>query len=350
MQRAVLNDIRSLALEDADVPECPPGGLRLRVKACGVCATDVKIYNYGHRLLQLPRVLGHELAGEIDAVGPMLEGRFSLGQRVAVCAAITCGECRSCLNGYPNMCENLQAYGYHHDGGFQEYMAIPPRSVHCGGVHPMPESISFEEAAIAELLACSINGQRLSDFRFGQTALVLGAGPVGILHALLAHARGCRQVTVADIVPAKLDQAKQIGGDAIDAVLDSSDTKALIAQCRALTHGQGFDQVMICCSAAGAQQAAMDIVAIQGCVNLFGGLPRGKSEVVIDTNQIHYKQCRVVGTHGSLGVDNREAVRLIADRTIDVRPLITDRIGLTELEPALIAGSSGDGLKSVVVF
>src|SRR2546426_638350 len=112
MQRAILTDVKTIRLEDVDRPSCPSNGLVMRVRACSVCATDVKIYNYWHHLLRLPRVLGHELAGEIAAVGSELSGRFAEGQRIAVCAVINCGDCDYCLRGAPSMCVDLEAFGY----------------------------------------------------------------------------------------------------------------------------------------------------------------------------------------------------------------------------------------------
>jgi len=335
MRSAILQDIKKLAFVERDIPACPPDGLRLRVKACGVCATDVKIYNYGHRLLKLPRVLGHELAGIIDEVGAAWTGQFTRGQRVAVCAVINCGACRFCLRSAPSMCEQLEAFGYHYDGGYQEYLIIPAKSVRCGGVQVLPDNVSFEEAALAELLACSLNGQALSDFRFGQSVLIIGSGPVGMLQAMLARARGCGPIYLADVLTEKLKLAKQVCGSALAGTLDSRNRAIFVRDALKLSAGEGFDQVMLCCGVAVAQQVSLELVAKCGCVNFFGGLPQGKSEVVLDTNHIHYKQCRVVGTHGSSVLNNREALRLIAQGQISLQKLVTRRIQLQQLETAL---------------
>jgi len=351
MKRAMLYDVKTLALEDAAVPACPRDGLRMKVRTCSVCATDVKIYNYGHQLLKLPRVLGHELAGELDAVGEELTGQFQPGQRVAVCAVINCGLCDCCLRGAPSMCDNLEAFGYHYDGGYQEYMAIPAKAVRCGGVNVLSDSIAYEEASIAELLACAINGQSLSNFEMGQSVLIIGSGPVGILHAQLARTRGASTVWLADILPEKLTRAQEICGDGLSGTLDNRDAKAFLKKVREITGGRGFDQVMLCCGVGAVQQISLECVAKMGCVNFFGGLPMGKSDVTLDTNLIHYKQCRVVGTHGSSALENRMAIRLIEQGLIDVKGLITGIIGLEELEDTLQLGTEvPKRLKSIVRF
>jgi len=351
IRRAVLHDIKKLVVEDSPRGGCPDDGLVIEVKACAVCATDVKIYNYGHRLIQLPRVLGHETAGVIVSVGKKMQGHFDVGQKVAVCAVVNCCECIYCQRAFPSMCVNLKAFGYHFDGGYQEYMVVPNEAIRCGGVNLLSANISFEQASLAELLACCINGQRLSEFRLGQSVLIIGSGPVGILHARLARNQETSDIYIADIIPAKLQQAQDICGDVLAGTLDSSNSEMFVKQVKEISNGMGFDQVMICCSAAAAQQVALECVAKCGCVNFFGGLPKGKSEVLLDTNHIHYKQCRVVGTHGSSAEDNRIALDMIASNLIDVNPLISETIDLKQLEEALLINEKNSSrLKTVVKF
>ena len=351
MRRAVLYDIRKLVLEEAPKPRCPEEGLLVKVQACAVCATDVKIYNYGHQLVQLPRVLGHEIAGIIEEVSAGLRDRFQSGQAVAVCAVVNCGQCLYCQRAAPSMCERLKAFGYHFDGGYQEVMAVPPEAIRCDGVNVLPNDMDFADASLAELLACCINGQRLSAVGLGQSVLILGAGPVGILHAQLARAQGAARIYLADIDPDRLTLAQSICGRVLTGTLKSDDPKRFVKDVNAITNNRGFEQVMICCSAPQAQQVSLECVAKCGCVNLFGGLPKGKSCVTLDTNYIHYKECRLVGTHGSSAEDNRIALDMISRGTIAVRPLITETIDLAQLERALSL-DHGDRrrLKTVVVF
>jgi len=312
MHRAILRDVKTLRFENVEPPACPAGGLLVRVRTCAVCATDVKIYNYGHQLLQLPRVLGHEIAGVIGEVGPDCAVDLRPGQRVALCAVINCGRCEYCLQGVPSMCDTLEAFGYHYDGGYQEYMAVPAKSVLCGGVNVLPDTMTFAEASFAELLACAINGQALSGFRMGQHVLIIGSGPVGLLHAQLAHARGAASVWMTDIVPQKQMLARSLLGDKVTGTLDNTDEQAFLATVKDITGGRGFDQVMLCCGVGSVQRLGLACVAKMGCVNFFGGLPKTDSHVELDTNLIHYKQCRIVGTHGSSALENRQALAMIA--------------------------------------
>ncbi len=350
MKRDVLTDVRKLALEDVPKPACPDDGIIVQVKACAVCATDVKIYNYGHHLLQLPRVLGHEVAGIVDQVGPNVQDRFSAGQRVAVCAVVNCGQCIYCQRAIPSMCVNHKAFGYHFDGGYQQYMVVPNEAIRCLGVNVLSPDISFAQASIAELLACCINGQRLSDFRLGQSVLIIGSGPVGILHAQLSRLQGTSDIYLADINPDKLKQAQSICGRALTGTLMNDGSNLFVKKVKQISGGQGFDHVMVCCSAPAAQQVSLECVAKCGCINLFGGLPKGKSQVTLDTNHIHYKQCRLIGTHGSSSEDNRIALDMISRGMIDVKPLISQTIDIGQLEDALVINENSNRLKTVVEF
>ncbi len=351
MRRAVLRDVKTLAFEEVNRPACPEDGLLVKMKTCSVCATDVKIYNHGHQLLQLPRVLGHEIAGIVAETGPRAAGGFAPGQRVAVCAVINCGRCDYCLRGAPSMCLDLEAFGYHYDGGYEEYLAVPAKSIQCGGVNVLPETMSFQEASLAELLACSINGQNLSGFQLGQSVLIIGVGPVGLMQAQLARARGVSCVWVADVLAEKRALAEALLGDGVAGTLDTADEGAFLDAVQAVTDGRGFDQVMLCCGVGSIQRVSLACVAKMGCVNFFGGLPKGNSLVELDTNLIHYKQCRVVGTHGSSALENREALAMIHAGLIDVKPLVTETIPLDALEDALrVTRPAPSRLKSVVTF
>lgn len=351
MKRAVLLDIKKLVLEDIPKPLCPDDGLLMQVKACAVCATDVKIYNYGHRLIQFPRVLGHEVAGVIEDVGKKVQDRFKSEQSIAVCAVVNCCECTYCRRAMPSMCLNLKAFGYHFDGGYQEYMVVPNEALRCGGVNVLSDDISFQKASIAELLACCINGQSLSGFGIGQNVLIIGSGPVGILHAQLARQQGVSDVYLADINPFKLEQATKICRQDLTGTFMSDDINLFRKGAADVTDGQGFDQIMICCFAPQAQKVSLELVARGGCVNFFGGLPKGKSEVALDTNNIHYKQCCVVGTHGSSSQDNQIALDLISRGAINVESLISETISIDQLEDALAINEKGNNrLKTVVEF
>ena len=178
MKATLFEAVDKMSVKDIPVPEVRPGTILLRIHACAVCGTDVKIYHHGHRLIVPPRVTGHEISGEIAEVGDGVEG-YAKGDRVAVAPAIPCGECRYCLRGIQGMCDNLTAMGYHYDGGFAEYCLLPEIAVRNRCVNKIPDGVSYEEAAIAEPLACCINAQELCNVSLGHSVVVIGSGPIG---------------------------------------------------------------------------------------------------------------------------------------------------------------------------
>ncbi|RJS69510.1 alcohol dehydrogenase, partial [Methanophagales archaeon] len=157
MKAAVLGGIEDLKIVDIDIPACNPGDILIKVESCAICKTDVKMFHAGHRDLELPRVLGHEVAGTIVEVGKEVAEEFKVGDRVQVAPGLPCGSCPFCIRGIPNMCDKMKIIGFHHDGGFAEYMLVPANGVHNGCVNKIPPSLSFEEASLAEPIACCIN-------------------------------------------------------------------------------------------------------------------------------------------------------------------------------------------------
>ncbi len=327
MKAAVYEGPGRLEIREVPRPDCPEEGLLLKVRACAICGTDVKIYRHGHRHIRPPRITGHELCGEIVEVGSRVEG-YAVGQRVAVAPAVPCGTCETCRRGIFGMCDNLAPIGYQFDGAFAEFMAVPPVAVRMLCVNAVPDGVSDHEAALAEPLACAINGQDLSRVGPGDTVLVMGAGPLGCLHSQLARARGASCVVLADVSPRRLELAQPVA--AADVYVDST-AEPLKAVVDRASSGRGMDRVIVACGAAQAQVEALDLVAKRGSVNFFGGLPKDASTITIDSNAIHYREFFVTGTHGSAPADNRLALELIGAGKVNVGDLISEVIPLDKL-------------------
>jgi L-iditol 2-dehydrogenase len=197
---------QDVRVEDVPEPTAAPGGLLVRVRNCSVCSTDAKIWRSGHPNLRPPRVLGHEVAGEVVEVADGAGG-WSVGDRVQVIAAIPDGTYHECRHGWQTVCPNQERIGYQHDGGFAELMRVPAKVLAVAGVNRIPEGMSFAEASVAEPLSCVINGQELAGVGDGQTVVVVGAGPIGCLHVRLARARGAARVLLIELNPWRLELA-----------------------------------------------------------------------------------------------------------------------------------------------
>ncbi len=344
MKAALLRGIEDLEFsEDFPKPKPGKGELLVKVRACAVCGTDIKVYHYGHRLIQFPRITGHELSGEVVEVGEGVSGLFP-GDRVQVAAAIPCGECYYCQRGWQSMCANLTAIGYHYDGGFAEYLLVPEKALRNGCVNRIPQGLSFDEAALAEPLACCINGQEISRVGFGDTVLIIGAGPMGCLHAQLARIKGAKRIFISEVDEERLESVAFTGADRLVNPLKENLAQVIKEE----NEGRLADQVIVAAGSAPAQIQALEVVAPRGTINLFGGLPKSQSTLTLDTNLIHYGELKVVGTHGSSPRHNKLALQVLASGAIKGRDYITGTFTLAQIKEALAFAESRKGLKVIV--
>ena len=283
---------QDVRVEDVPAPTAGPGELLVRVRNCSVCGTDAKIWRSGHPDLRPPRVLGHEVAGE---VGEGADG-WSVGDRVQVIAAIPDGTCHECRHGWQTVCPNQERIGYQHDGGFAELMRVPATALAVDGVNRIPEGLSFAEASLAEPLSCVINGQEQARVGEGQTVVVVGAGPIGCLHVRLARARGAVRVLLVELSRRRLALAAGLVAPDEAIAADATDTVAAV---RGLTGGRGADVIIVAAASGQAQEDALRMAARRGTVSFFGDLPRDRPTITCDANIVHYREVAIVGANGS---------------------------------------------------
>jgi L-iditol 2-dehydrogenase len=334
-------DIR---LEEAPEPDVTAGELKIRVRNCSTCGTDVKISRFGHHHIVPPRVMGHEVAGEIVQVGADVTG-WSTGDRVQVIAAIPCGRCRECLRGRMTVCPDQESIGYHYDGGFAEYMIVPAKVLAVNGVNRIPDGVSFAEASTAEPLACVLNGQQLAQVGSGDDVMVIGSGPIGCLHVRMARAHGAGRVFLAELNPDRLEQAASLVKP--DAAICSADTDVVQAALD-LTEGRGPDVVITAAAAAAAQEQALRMAARRGRISFFGGLPKDNPIIACDSNLVHYRELTIVGANGSTPAHNARALELIASGQVPVDDLITHRLPLGSVLDAIDVVARGEAIKVTV--
>jgi L-iditol 2-dehydrogenase len=328
MKAAVLVGIEDLKMVDIDIPSCSPGDILIRVEACAICKTDVKMFHVGHRDLKLPRVLGHEIAGTIVEVGKEVEGKLEEGNRVQVAPGLPCGSCPFCFSGVPNMCDRMKILGFHRDGGFAEYMLVPANGVRNGCVNKIPPSLSFEEASLAEPLACCINAQTLCRVIPGDSVAVIGAGPIGHLNAQLARLLGASKVIVVEKSPQRIEFAER--NNIADFIIDSKEID-LVDVIREETNNSGVDVVIPACADPEVPFQSVKMLNKRGRIVFFSGLPHGYENISLDYNLIHYNELQIFGAYGCTSEQNKEAVRLLSAGRLNVKYLITHRVGLDEL-------------------
>jgi L-iditol 2-dehydrogenase len=331
-------------IEEAPEPTAGSGEVKLRVRACSTCGTDVKIFKFGHHHIVPPRIMGHEIAGEIVEVGEGVVG-FAPGDRVQVIAAIPCGQCAECRRGRMTVCPNQESMGYHYEGGFAEYLVVPAKVLAVDGLNRIPDTVSFAEASVAEPLACVLNGQTLARVGEGDDVVVMGSGPIGCLHVRLARARGAARVFLVDINTERLHLAAGLVHP--DATVSSAQVD-VVDEIGKLTDGRGADVVITAAASGAAQEQAIAMAARQGRISFFGGLPKDNPVIACDSNLVHYRELTIVGANGSSPSHNAQALRLIASGAVPVADLITHRLPLEQTLAAFDIVARGEAIKVTI--
>ncbi|MDX1601085.1 MAG: zinc-dependent dehydrogenase [Anaerolineales bacterium] len=344
MRAAVYHGIGEVESQERPDPEPGPGEVLLKVGAAGICGTDLRIYEQGHARIPegTTRILGHEVAGEIAAVGDGVSG-LKPGMRVAVAPNVGCGTCDQCVAGWTNLCERSEAFGITLDGGFAEYMRITAPAVQQGNIVAVPDHVPLTHAALAEPLSCCLNGQEAVNLGPDDVVLVIGDGPIGAMHVLLACLSGARLVVVSGHSEQRLEKIKALGADR---VFDprQQDLEAVVME---VSEGQGADVILESAGDPAAQSRALELAARRGRINFFAGLA-GSPLVELDTNLIHYRQLVVTGTTGSNLRQYRAALNLIAAGRVDLSSLVAGRFPLTDIESGIERAQAGEDMRLLI--
>ncbi len=290
-----------------------------------------------------PAIIGHEIAGTVVAAGKEVT-RVKVGQRVAVGADVPCGQCAWCRNGLGNNCAINYAVGYQIPGGFAQYMKLPPLVLDEGPVTPFAESLDFDTAALAEPLACAINGLELVSLSLGKTVVLIGMGPIGCMMIDLARVMGATKVICVQRSKPRMAIARRYEADVY---IDSAE-EDVVARCRAETGGEGPDVVITTCGSVEVHEQAIEMVAHRGYVNLFGGLGKNVRPMSVLSNTIHYKECFVTGSHGCVPRHHELAVRLLEQGRVRTAPIITHHFPLERINEAFDTMENRGGMKIIV--
>ena len=344
MKAARMYGINDIRIEDIKTPLPKDDEVVIKVEAAAICGTDVRMITNGVKDINEnnPRVLGHEFAGVIHSIGKNVKN-YKVGQRVSFAPNFGCGHCPQCLKGNGHLCPDYQATGINIDGGFAEYVLIPARAVEDGNICLLKDNVSFEEAAIIEPLSCVYNGFEHADIHKGDVVLIIGAGPIGVMHCTLALMAGGK-VYLNDLSESRLKSAKEIY-PSLNII--QNDLKETIMK---ETDGQGADVIICACPVPMVQSQALELANIGGRVVFFGGIPTNKEPVELNTNLIHYKQLIVTGTTRASLVQYQKTLQLVEDGKIDLRPLITSHYKLEDINKAVEQARLGIGYKNIINF
>lgn len=343
MKAAFMYGKGDIRIKEVPVPEIREDEVLIRVKRAAICGSDVRAYRNGMNGVDEahPVIIGHELAGVIEKAGKKVK-RYRAGMRVTVAPNIGCGLCDDCIRGKSHMCRNYRALGIHLNGGFAEYMKVPAAAVSAGNIVEISDRVTFEEAAIAEAMSCVLNGCQQCNIRPGDSVLIIGAGPIGIMHAMLAKLSGATKIYINDITKKRLEECNRILPSVIT-VCD--DLEGFIER---ETGRKGVDVVITACPVPAVQQEALELAANYGRVCFFGGLPEEKKMVSLNSNAIHYKQLSVTGTTRASLAQFKEVVELMEAGVIDMKKVITREIELEDIARGFAYACASDGLKNVI--
>ena len=321
---------------DIPVPEPSEGEVLIKIKAALTCGTDLKAFQRGHPMIPMPGVFGHEFSGIVAKIGKGIK-KFNSGDEVMTVHSAPCLKCRYCTIKEFNLCENIMRTKVL--GAFAEYILLPKHIVKQNLFHK-PSNLNFEEAAFLEPLSCVVGGMRGLDIKKGDKALIIGTGPVGILHLSILKMKGCH-VTITARKRSRLDFAKKMGAD--EAVEISNIEKAI----EKITGGIGFDFVFECTGQLEVWENSVNHTRKGGTVILFGGVKSG-TLACFDTHKLHYDAITLRGVFHFTPRDVKTAYKLLSEK-INVSPLISGHYPLKKLPIALEKLSKGKGIKYAII-
>jgi L-iditol 2-dehydrogenase len=342
MKAAVLKAPGVLELCDLPDPLCPEGGALLKVLACAVCGTDVKMIEQGHRDLSYPRVLGHEMVGRIVEIDSDSDSSLAEGDLIQVWPGIACGRCRPCLRGADNLCPDIKIMGFNCDGGFADLLTLP-RQILSAGVNRLAQGADLDLAALAEPLACCINGQEKASVSQGDRVLICGGGPIGAMHALLAEHHGAEKIIVTERLPCRISLLEKHTRAVIVNPAEESG-KAVLAK----EGGAGVDVILTATPEVLVDNDLQKLLSPGGRICIFSGPAPGNYQERMDLRSIHYHELTISGAYGCSSRQNRQAVKLLTSGKIKADWLITKRTNIAGIEEAFSHSSQRTGMKSVV--
>lgn len=331
---------KKVTLVESELPKVNEDEMLVRMQSCGICGSDLeKVYgNYGMRSLRV----GHEPAGVVIKVGKNLK-KFQVGDRVFVHHHVSCYSCRYCLQGNYTMCNNYQTSNIEPCGLSEEFI-VPKWNIEHGGVLKLPESISYDEAALIEPFACCIRGLNKISIKHGDNVAILGAGPTGVMHTLLARLRGANNIVVSDVNEFRLKFVEKYGVTAVNLNLEKLDDVI-----NNNTESLGVDVTILATGSMKAFESSLRITRRGGKILLFG-VPSVGSKYDLDLNSLYSNEQIIIPSYGASEIETNQALSLMSDKSIDLLPLVTHRFQLRESDNAFkCAHEAVDAMKVLVV-
>ena len=352
---------KHMGIENVPKPACGLNDVLVKVNACAICGTDGRMYQGTKDVTKgfVPQIrgygkgkfiIGHEIVGIVEKIGSEVKNPdYKVGDKVIIVTSIGCQKkgCRPCQRGNYNMCPNNRPIGYYYPGGFAEYILVQDHAVRQAVIIPVPEgcSVSDEHLSMVEPLSCVINGQNYLNIKQEECITIVGAGPIGLMHGLLAKNKGA-EVILAEYSKVRLATAKEFGFDHYLATKDTDLVKAIMD----ITGGEGTDVGIVACSVSKVAEDLLRAMAMKGRLSFFAGFPKQDSTLKLDGNIIHYKEASVYGAFASNRPQFEEALKLITSRKVLMDRIVTHTFPLERIVEAMekMLDKEGNALKVVI--
>jgi len=330
------NDVR---VEEKPKPKIGPGELLVKVKSSGICGTDVVEW---YRRNRVPLVLGHEIAGEIAEVGELVK-KYKPGDRISASHHVPCNTCHYCLEGHHTVCDTLRKTSFD-PGGFAEFLRIPAINIEKGGVYLLPDDVSFEEATFIEPLACVLRSQKRAGYKKGQTVLIIGSGISGLLHIQLAKARSFGKVIATDINDYRLKMASRFGAD-----LAVNAKENIPEEVKKINDNRLADLVILCTGAKPAIEQALKSVDRGGTILFFASTEEGLA-FLLSINEFFWKnEVTLTSSYAASPKEHMDALKLIRDKKINVKSMVTHCLGLDEIQKGFkLVSEAKESIKVII--
>lgn len=333
MKAATYLEPYRIEAQEAPVPTPGTGEALVKIYASGVCGSDLAIVSGRHPRATPPLIIGHEFAGEVVDVGDGDTGGIRVGDRVTLFPLLTCGACYACRNGFSHVCATLRLIGFDRHGGMADYVSVPADLL-----VPLPEGLSYETGALIEPLAVCIHAASMTTVQPEDTVAVLGAGPIGLLTAIVLRHQGVEKLCITDINPFRLDIARSLGFDA----LDGSETD-IVSCIQDITNGDMADRVF---EVAGVQATAGQMTELVRPRGTIVNVSVFKEPPAVDMRSVNFKELTIVGTRVYTRDDYRVALDIAGSLPLD--PIVTHRLPLTEVSGAFKTIFDGDRVCKVL--
>lgn len=317
MKAAVYMGAGDIRIKEAAEPKCEPGQAKIRVHSAGICGTDMAIAAGKHPRARSPLIMGHEFAGEVVEIKPEQDGvDFALGDRVTIYPLLSCGKCLACRKGFTHVCRELRLIGIDGDGGFAEYVCVPIEAL-----VKLPADMPYDAGALVEPMAVGMHAVAMAAMDANQNAVVIGAGPIGLVTALALRSNGNRQIVLTDVSASRLDRAAAMGFDVLNAT--ECDIPGKIME---MTSGEGTDVLFECAGSESAAEQMCELVRCRGKIMLVGV---HKTPHKVDLRTINFREISMTGVRVYTWEDYRKAVDAVA--LIPKEQLVSHRLDLADV-------------------